>query len=82
MVKKIQWLGFVYVHSREGPSWPLWVKFLEVKAVDGVTEACPVRFRQDVCPLLEAMFDDVGSFLQGFELSWLEGLFCNIIVDD
>ena len=52
----------------EGPLGPLWVQFLEVKAVDGVSEASPVRFLQDVCPLSEAVFDYVGSFPQGFEL--------------
>ena len=60
----------MYKHSREGPSWPLWVEFLEVKAVDGVIEAGPIWLRQDVCPLSEAMFSDVGSFPHGFELSW------------
>ena len=44
------------------------MEFLEVKAIDGVVEAGLVRFRQDVCPLSEAMFDDVWSFPQGFEL--------------
>ena len=63
-------VGFVYVHSRAGPSWPSWVELLEVKAIDEVAEACPALFRQDVCPLTEAMFYDVGSFPQGFELSW------------
>ena len=69
-VKIFERLGFVYVHSREGSSWPLCVKFLEVKQIDEVAEACPVWFRQDVCPLSEAIFDDVGSFPEGFELSW------------
>ena len=54
----------------EGPLGPLWVELLEVKAVDGVSEASLVRFRQDVCPLLETMLNDVGSFPQGFKLSW------------
>ena len=59
----------MYINSRVGPAWPLWVEFLEVKAVDGVAEVCPIWFHQDVCPLAEAMFYDVGSFPQGFELS-------------
>ena len=59
----------MYIDSRGGPSWPLWVEFLEVKAVDGFVEAGPIWFHQDVCPLSEAIFDDVWSFPQGFELS-------------
>ena len=54
----------------EGPLGPLWVELLEVKPIDGVSEASPVRFRQDVCPLSEVVFDDVGSFPQGFKHSW------------
>ena len=54
----------------EGPFRALQVQFLEVKDVDGVIEAGLVWFRQDVCPLSEENFNDVGSFPQGFELSW------------
>ena len=68
--QKFTVVGFVYIHSREGPSWPLWVEFLEVKAVEGVSEVGLVWFCQYVCPLTEAIFNDIGPFPQGFELSW------------
>ena len=63
-------VGFVYVHSREGPSFPLWVKFLEVKVVNRIAEPCLVWFHQDVCPLSEEMFYNVRSFPQGLEIFW------------
>ena len=68
--QKILVVGFVYIHSREGLSWPLWVEFLEVKAIDRVAETCSVWLSQDVCLLEEEMFYDVGSFRRSFKLSW------------
>ena len=73
----------VYSNNRgQGLLGPLWVEIVEVKAIDGVSEVGPVQFHQDICPLPEAIFDDIGPFPHGFELSCPQGLFCDIIVKD
>ena len=67
--QKFRVVRFVYVDSRVGPPWPLWVEFIGVKSVDGVAEACPIWLSQDGYPLEEDMFYDLGSFPQFFEIS-------------
>ena len=63
-VKNIFVIGFLCTLNSRGKGLlgPLWVELLEVKVVDRVSEVGPIWFRQDVCPLPETMFDDIGPF--------------------